>query len=67
MSKKPDVGGNISVQAPSLAELKTRQCSLQELQAAVVKLIELHNAQNQALQQRLPSSQEAAMASAYGL
>jgi hypothetical protein len=28
---------------PSLEKLKTEQCSLEELQAAVVQIIELHN------------------------
>lgn len=31
--------------APTLFELKTRQCTLDELQAALVLLIELHNEQ----------------------
>ena len=29
--------------APSLEELKTRECTPAELQAALVKLIEMHN------------------------
>lgn len=29
--------------APKLAELKSRACSLKEIQAALVQLIELHN------------------------
>ena len=31
------------VKTPTLSELKQRQCSPEELQAALVKLIELHN------------------------
>ena len=30
--------------APTLSELKTRECTLPELQAALVKLTEMHNA-----------------------
>lgn len=33
----------MSKKAPSLETLKSKACSLQELQAAIVELIDLHN------------------------
>jgi hypothetical protein len=35
--------------APKLAELKSRPCSLEELQAALVQLIELYNEQGKVM------------------
>lgn len=67
MSGNNEPNNEINVSAPSLHELKTRQCSLPELQASIVKLIELHNAQNNAMQERLPSRSDAIANSTYGL
>ena len=33
----------VCTEAPDLATLRSRPCTLEELQAALVKLIELHN------------------------
>lgn len=54
-----------SINAPTLTELKTRVCSPEELQAALVKIIELHNQMeaniNQMIQDgRIRSGREAA-------
>lgn len=38
------------VVAPKLAELKSRPCSLEELQAALVQLIELYNEQGEVME-----------------
>lgn len=46
MAKKLEVHGTVTlgVKAPRLTELKERECSLPELQAALVQLIEIFNA-----------------------
>lgn len=45
MAKKLEVHGTVTlgVKAPRLSELKDRECSLLELQAALVQLIEIFN------------------------
>lgn len=60
--------------APKLAELKSRQCSPEELQAALVQLIELHNEMHDHLNRliesgriHLRSQREVAMDTVYGL
>lgn len=67
MSENSESSNVDNASAPSLHELKTRQCSLPELQASIVKVIELHNAQNGALQERLPSRRDVIANSRYGL
>lgn len=37
------------VNAPSLKELRERPCSLEELQAALVKIIDLHNKREESI------------------
>lgn len=44
--------------APKLAELKSRPCSLAELQAAMVNLIELYNAQGEAMNAAINRKQD---------
>jgi len=48
----------LKVVAPKLAELKSRSCTLEELQAALVELIELYNEQgmlmNEAINRKQP-------------
>lgn len=46
MAKKVEIHGTVTlgVKAPRLAELKNRECSLPELQAALVQLIDIFNA-----------------------
>lgn len=58
--------------APKLEELKTRPCSLEELQAALVQIIELHNGMHNDInimiaQGRIRSSREAIENMTYGL
>ena len=58
--------------APTLEELTTRECTLPELQAAIVHLIKLHNEMNDALKnmaskRQIMSSRDAAMNTPYGL
>jgi hypothetical protein len=40
----------LGTKVPKLKELQTRQCTLEELQAALVNLIELYNDQGRAMQ-----------------
>ena len=61
-----------AVAAPKLEELKTRECSPAELQAALVQLIELHNGLNNAINRLIDSGAirsrtEASMNTPYGL
>jgi hypothetical protein len=54
------------MEAPKLAELESRPCSLEELQAALVQLIKLHNGMHEDInnmirQGRIRSSAEANM------
>ncbi len=58
--------------APSLNRLKNEECTLPELQAALVQLIELHNGLHASLskmigQGRIRSTKVAAMDATYGL
>lgn len=58
--------------APKLKDLKERSCSLEELQAALVQLIELHNGMHDDINEmirrgRIRSSEEARMNTPYGL
>lgn len=58
--------------APSLSRLKNEECTLPELQAALVQLIELHNGLHERLnemidQGRIRSAKAAAMDATYGL
>jgi hypothetical protein len=60
------------VVAPTLKELKTRECTPAELQAALVKLIEMHNGTvadiNAMISDgRIRSKREAIMNTPYGL
>ncbi len=43
---------------PKLAELKTRPCSLEELQSALVNLIELYNKQGEAMNAAISRKQD---------
>lgn len=57
---------------PTLEQLKTRQCTPVELQAALVHLIELHNTldadiKNMIADGRIPSRRTVAMNATYGL
>ena len=61
-----------NVKAPSLAELQTRPCSQEELQAALVQLIEVHNKLNARINElssdgRIRSRNEVLMNTPYGL
>jgi hypothetical protein len=58
--------------APTLKELKDRQCSADELQSALVMLIELHNKLESDINKmikngRIRSEQEAAATIRYGI
>lgn len=60
------------VKAPTLFELKTRPCSPEELQAALVQIIELHNKMHGAVNDMIGSGQirskmEVLMNTPYGL
>lgn len=44
--------------APKLKELKERPCTLEELQAALVKLIELHNKQGKVMEEAINRKQD---------
>ncbi len=44
--------------APSLSDLKTRPCSLEELQAALVKLIDLYNVQGSVMNKAINAKQD---------
>jgi hypothetical protein len=60
------------VNAPTLEELKSRPCSLEELQAALVQLIELHNGMHNDIngmiaEGRIRSRREALMDTPFGL
>lgn len=60
------------VKAPTLKELKTRECSLAEIQAALVYLIELHNGNVEDIDVmvsngRIQTRREAIMNTPYGL
>jgi len=61
-----------TTKAPKLKILKTRPCALEELQAALVQLIELHNGMHNDINRmiesgRIRSSREALMNTSYGL
>jgi hypothetical protein len=45
------------VKSPKLKDLKERPCSLEELQAALIKLIELHNGMNAVINRMVSSGQ----------
>lgn len=58
--------------APKLKDLKDRSCSLEEIQAALVQLIELHNGMHDDINEmirrgRIRSSEDALMDKPYGL
>ncbi len=60
------------MKAPTLAELKSRPCTTEELQAALIQQIELYNHSMNALNEmiangRIRSPQEALMNTAFGL
>jgi hypothetical protein len=60
------------VKAPGLQDLRERQCSPEELQAALVQLIELHNSMHDEINKmildgRIRSHHEASMNTIYGL
>jgi hypothetical protein len=60
-----------ATKAPKLKTLKTRPCTLEELQAALVQLIELHNGMHDEINRmissgRIRSSREALMNTPYG-
>lgn len=60
------------VKAPKLKELKDRECSLAELQAAMIELIEMHNGLVKDLNDmvnsgRIRSRHETIMSTPYGL
>jgi hypothetical protein len=60
------------VKAPGLQDLRERQCSTEELQAALVQLIELHNSMHDKINKmildgRIRSHHEASMNTVYGL
>lgn len=44
--------------APTLAELKSRPCTLEELQAAIVHLIERHNEQGKLMEAAINRKQD---------
>ena len=46
------------IAAPKLAELKSRPCTLEELQAALVNLIELYNKQGEAMNAAINRKQD---------
>jgi hypothetical protein len=46
------------IEAPKLAELKSRPCSLEELQAVLVKLIELYNEQGKIMNAAINRKQD---------
>lgn len=48
----------IKVVAPSLEELKTRPCTLEELQAALIKFIELYNEQGKVMNAAINGKQD---------
>lgn len=61
-----------SVTAPTLADLKAKECTLPQLQAALIKMIELHNALNNDIKSmvahgQISSKQEAFLNQKYGL
>lgn len=45
------------VLAPSLNDLKTRPCTLEELQASIVHLINLHNEQGRIMEKAINSKE----------
>jgi hypothetical protein len=45
-------------EAPSLEELRSRQCTLEELQAAMVKFIDLYNEQGRRVQDAINKKQD---------
>ena len=47
-----------TVIAPKLSELKTRPCSVEELQAALVQLIDLYNEQGELMQAAINRKQD---------
>lgn len=57
--------------APRLSELKTRPCSIEELQAALIQLIELHNGMHDIIAMiargRILSTKDAIMNTPYGI
>lgn len=62
----------MGIKAPTLKELRTGPCTLEELQAAIVKLADHHNALvadvNRMIDSgQIQSSHEAVMSRAYGL
>ena len=73
MSNLPKIQSNkYASLAPKLEELTTRECTLPELQAAIVHLIKLHNGMNEALNEmisegRIMSKKEVSMNATYGL
>lgn len=53
------IDGNAALpQPPKLAELKSRPCSLEELQAALVNLIELYNKQGEVMNAAINRKQD---------
>jgi hypothetical protein len=46
------------VKAPELNELKSRPCTLEEIQAALVKLIELYNEQGKLMNKAINRKQD---------
>lgn len=48
----------LPVKAPTLAELKSRPCTLEELQAALVYLIDLYNEQGKIMQEAIHKKQD---------
>lgn len=46
-----------SVKAPTLSDLKSKPCTLEELQASLVQLIELHNAESKNLKEVIDDMQ----------
>ena len=48
----------LGVMAPSLTELKSRPCTLEELQSALVNLIDAYNKQGRLMAQAIGSKQD---------
>lgn len=56
-----DVFGGIEMnlpEAPKLAELKSRECTLPELQAALIQLIDLYNEQGKIMEAAINRKQD---------